>query len=136
MARRQHPTVRAPKANQQERVQRRIAIDHLLVRALHGSLSPLEAERLAEYVRAEQQVADKTRESLARTTRALERRTRAFDATIQEFEARIAELEAALGIGDEVPQEAADGPVARLEPAPVAPDVQAAPDAAHGRTAA
>ncbi|WP_030169049.1 hypothetical protein [Streptomyces sp. NRRL S-813] len=89
---RQHPTVRAPKANQQERAQRRTTIDVLLHRAIHGVLSTTEASLLAEYVRAEQQLADKTRRTLTDTTQALQRHREAADAVIQALEARIDEL--------------------------------------------
>ncbi|MEV5414743.1 hypothetical protein [Streptomyces albogriseolus] len=87
-------TTRAPKPNQHERSQRQTAIDHLITRALRGALSIPEAAVLAEYVRAERQLADKTRRSLADTTRALQRHREAADAEIRRLEERIAELTA------------------------------------------
>ena len=85
-------TIRADKPNQQERSARRATIDVLLQRALRGVLTIPEAAVLADYVRAEQRNADKTRQSLGHTTRALERHRQAADAEIQRLEARIAEL--------------------------------------------
>ena len=86
------PTVRAPKPNQHERAHRKVAIDALLQRALRGMLTIPEAALLAEYVRAEQRLADKTRRSLADTTRALQRHREAADTEIRRLEERIAEL--------------------------------------------
>ncbi|MGW3196281.1 hypothetical protein ACWDBD_17180 [Streptomyces sp. NPDC001118] len=86
------PTTRADKPNQQERSARRATIDVLLQRALRGVLTVPEAAVLADYWRAEQRNADKTRQSLAHTTRALERHRAAADAEIQRLEQRIAEL--------------------------------------------
>lgn len=86
------PAVRAPKPNQHDRATRQATIDVLLGRALRGALTIPEAALLAEYVRAERQVADKTRRSLADTTRALERHRAAADAEIRRLEERIDEL--------------------------------------------
>lgn len=86
-------TVRAPKPNQHDRATRQAVIDNLIGRALRGALTIPEAAVLADYWRAEQQVAEKTRRSLGDTTRALERHRAAAAETIQELEARIAELE-------------------------------------------
>lgn len=83
---------RAPKPNQHERAQRQAIIDTLLARALRGALTVPEAAVLAEYWRAEQRLADKTRISLGDTTRALASHRAAADAEIQRLEARIAEL--------------------------------------------
>lgn len=83
---------RAPKPNQHERAQRQAVIDTLLARALRGVLTVPEAAVLAEYWRAEQRLADKTRISLGDTTRALASHRAAADAEIQRLEARIAEL--------------------------------------------
>lgn len=83
---------RAPKPNQHERAQRRATIETLLGRALRGVLTIPEAAVLADYMRAEWRVADKTRVSLGDTTRALASHRAAADAEIQRLEARIAEL--------------------------------------------
>jgi hypothetical protein len=85
-------TTRAPKPNQHERTQRQTAIDHLITRALRGVLTVPEAAVLADYVRAERLLADKTRRSLADTTRALQRHREAADAEIRRLEERITEL--------------------------------------------
>lgn len=98
------PQTRAPKPNQHERAQRQAVIDTLLGRALRGVLSVPEAALLADYWRAEQRLAEKTRRSLADTTRALERNREAADAEIQRLEVQIAEL---AGTGDQEPQETA-----------------------------
>lgn len=90
------PTPRALKPNQQERAQRRTTIDTLLARALRGALTIPEAALLADYVRAEQRQADKTRESLAHTTRALQRHREAAATAILEAEQRAEQAEAAL----------------------------------------
>jgi hypothetical protein len=87
-------TTRAPKPNQHERSQRQTAIDHLITRALRGVLTVPEAAVLADYVRAERLLADKTRRSLADTTRALQRHREAADAEIRRLEERITELTA------------------------------------------
>lgn len=86
------PPIRAPKPNQHERTQRQTTIDVLLTRALRGVLTIPEAAVLAEYVRAEQRLAEKTRRSLADTTRALQRHREAADAEIRRLEERIGEL--------------------------------------------
>lgn len=83
---------RAPKPNQIERVQRHAVIDALVQRALGGELTIPEAALLAECVRADREVADKTRRSLGETTRALQRIREAADAEVQGLEARVAEL--------------------------------------------
>jgi hypothetical protein len=83
---------RAPKPNQHERAGRQGAIDALLQRALRGVLTIPEAAVLADYWRAERQVADKTRRSLGDTTRALQRHREAADAEIRRLEDQIAEL--------------------------------------------
>jgi hypothetical protein len=82
--------VRAPKPNQHERSQRQAVIDNLLGRALRGSLTIPEAALLADYVRAERHLADKTRRSLANTTRALQRHREAADEEIRRLEERLA----------------------------------------------
>lgn len=87
-----HPSTRAPKPNQHERAARQGAIDALLRRALRGALTIPEAAVLADYWRAEQQLAEKTRRSLGDTTRALQRHREAADAEIRRLEDRIAEL--------------------------------------------
>ncbi|MGW0579211.1 hypothetical protein ACWD25_25335 [Streptomyces sp. NPDC002920] len=84
--------VRAPKPNQHERAHRQAAVEALLQRALRGLLTIPEAAVLAEYWRAEQQLAEKTRHRLGDTTRALQRHREAADAEIQRLEARIEEL--------------------------------------------
>ncbi|MGQ4343536.1 hypothetical protein [Streptomyces sp. SAS_275] len=94
MNNRKTPTLRAPKPNEHERAQRQAAIEILLTRALRGVISIPEVAVLADYWRAERDLADKTRRSLGATTRALERNRTAADAEIQRLEARIAELEA------------------------------------------
>lgn len=88
------PATRAPKPNQHERNQRQATIDNLLGRALRGVLTIPEAAVLADYWRAEQRLADKTRRSLGDTTRALDRHREAADTEIQRLEARIEELTA------------------------------------------
>lgn len=92
MTARPKPAVRAAKPNQHERHNRQATIDVLLGRALRGALTIPEAALLAEYVRAERQVADKTRRSLGDTSRALERHRAAAADAIQQLEARIDEL--------------------------------------------
>jgi hypothetical protein len=86
--------VRAPKPNQHDRAHRQAVIDTLLSRACRGALSIPEAALLAEYWRAEQRLAEKTRRSLADTTRALQRHREAADAEIRRLEESIAELTA------------------------------------------
>ncbi|MFI9598887.1 hypothetical protein ACIHCX_03230 [Streptomyces sp. NPDC052043] len=109
MPRREHPTVRAPKANQRERALRQAAIDTLLHRGVHGVLTVPEAQALAENVWAERKLEGKTRERLTETTQALQRNREAADAEIQRLEARVEELEAALecGTGGTVDERAA-----------------------------
>lgn len=85
-------TARAPKPNQHDRAARQSTIDALLQRALRGALTIPEAAVLAEYWRAEQRLAEKTRRSLADTTRALQRHREAADTEIQRLEACNAEL--------------------------------------------
>ncbi|MET7975793.1 hypothetical protein ABZW44_22660 [Streptomyces mirabilis] len=97
MSGRRSPAVRAPKPNEHERAQRQAAVEILLRRALHGVISIPEAAVLADYWRAERELADKTRRSLGETTRALQRNREAADAEIQRLEARVAELEGVLG---------------------------------------
>jgi len=87
-------TVRAPKPNQHDRATRQTVIDNLLGRALRGALTIPEAAVLADYWRAEQQLAEKTRRSLGNTTRALERHRAAADAEIQRLEALVEQLTA------------------------------------------
>ncbi|MEU1443063.1 hypothetical protein [Streptomyces mirabilis] len=96
MSSRRSPAVRAPKPNEHERAQRQAAVEILLRRALHGVISIPEAAVLADYWRAERELADKTRRSLGETTRALQRNREAADAEIQRLEARVAELEGVL----------------------------------------
>lgn len=86
------PAVRAPKPNQHDRANRQTTIDTLLQRALRGLLTIPEAAVLAEYVQAERRAAEKTRQSLTRTTRALERHREAADTEIRRLEERVAEL--------------------------------------------
>lgn len=129
---RKAPAVRAPKPNEHERAQRQAAVEILLRRGLHGVLSVPEAAVLADYWRAEQELADKTRRSLGETTRALQRNRLAADAEIQRLEARVAELEAAAGA--EAALEAADGPRSAPEPASGGRDVRDALGAAQGRS--
>jgi hypothetical protein len=86
------PRVRAPKPNQHDRAHRQAALEALIRRALLGMLTIPEAALLAEYWRAEQKLAEKTRRSLADTTRALQRHREAADAEIRRLEERIAEL--------------------------------------------
>jgi cell division protein FtsB len=129
---RRSPAVRAPKPNEHERAQRQAAVEILLRRGLHGVLSVPEAAVLADYWRAERELADKTRRSLGETTRALQRNREAADAEIQRLEARVAELEAARGA--EAPQETADGPQDASGAANGARDVRGAPKAADGRS--
>ena len=83
------PATRAPKPNQHDRAARQTAIEALLKRALRGLLTIPEAAVLAEYWRAEQRLADKTRRSLSDTTRALQRHRQAADAEIQRLEALV-----------------------------------------------
>lgn len=87
-----HPTTRAPKPNQHERATRQTVIDNLIGRALRGALTIPEAALLADYVRAERLVADKTRRSLGDTTRALQRHREAADDEIRRLEARVDKL--------------------------------------------
>jgi cell division protein FtsB len=129
---RRSPAVRAPKPNEHERAQRQAAVEILLRRALHGVLSVPEAAVLADYWRAERELADKTRRSLGETTRALQRNREAADAEIRRLEARVAELEAETGT--EVVQEATDGAQGVQEAANGARDVRGAARAADGRT--
>jgi hypothetical protein len=124
--------VRAPKPNEHERAQRQAAVEILLRRALHGVLSVPEAAVLADYWRAERELADKTRRSLGETTRALQRNREAADVEIRRLEARVAELEAARGA--EAAQEPAGGPQGAQEAANGGPDVLGAARAADGRT--
>jgi hypothetical protein len=67
-------------------------MEALIRRALLGMLTIPEAALFAEYWRAEQRLAEKTRRSLADTTRALQRHREAADAEIRRLEERIAEL--------------------------------------------
>jgi hypothetical protein len=133
-----HQTIRAPKPNQHERATRQAVIDNLLGRALRGALTIPEAALLADYVRAERLVADKTRRSLGDTTRALQRHREAADAEVQRLEARVEELLAgSSGAPREAPvgrQEGAGGAVAALEVVSGAPDVPGAAEAAEGRS--
>ncbi|MFD7999891.1 hypothetical protein [Streptomyces mirabilis] len=129
---RKTPAVRAPKPNEHERAQRAAAIEILLRRGLHGVLSVPEAAVLADYWRAERELADKTRRSLGETTRALQRNREAADAEIQRLEARVAELEAERGT--EAVQEATGGPQGAPEAANGARDVRGAARAAEGRS--
>ena len=95
---------RAAKPNQQERAQRRAVIDTLLGRALRGVLTIPEAALLADYVRAEQRLADTTRRALADTTRALQRHREAADAAVLEAEQRAEGVVARIaGLADEHP---------------------------------
>lgn len=89
-----HPKTasRAPKPTQHDRAARQTAINALLQRALRGTLTIPEAAVLADYWRAEQQVADKTRRSLGDTTRALQRHREAADMEIQRLEALVEQL--------------------------------------------
>lgn len=88
-----HPQrTRAPKPNQHDRAARQATIDVLLQRALRGALTIPEAAVLADYWRAEQRLAEKTRRSLGDTTRALERHRAAADTEIQRLEALVADL--------------------------------------------
>jgi hypothetical protein len=125
------PTVRAPKPNQHDRATRQTVIDNLLGRALRGAITVPEAALLADYVRAERLVADKTRRSLADTTRALQRHREAADAEVQRLEARVEEL---LAGGNGAPREAVDGPQGALEAVGGARDVRGAARAAEGRS--
>jgi len=127
---RKTPAIRAPKPNEHERAQRQATIEILLRRALHGVLSVPEAAVLADYWRAERELADKTRRSLGETTRALQRNREAADAEIRRLEARVAELEA--DRGTEAPREATDGPQGVQEAANGARDVRGAARAADG----
>ncbi|MEV7364287.1 hypothetical protein [Streptomyces sp. NPDC091299] len=99
MSNRRTPAVRAPKPNEHERAQRQAAIEILLQRALRGVLSVPEAAVLADYWRAERELADKTRRSLGETTRALQRNREAADEEIQRLEGRVAELEGGAPVG-------------------------------------
>ncbi|MGW4825017.1 hypothetical protein ACWEP4_40445, partial [Streptomyces sp. NPDC004227] len=92
MPRREHPTVRAPKVNQRERIQREETIDNLLGRALQGKLTIPEAAVLAEYWRDDRRKNAKTRKRLTDITRALQRHREAADAVIQGLEEQVAEL--------------------------------------------
>lgn len=89
---RRKPAVRALHPGVQERLQREAAIDALLQRALRGVLTIPEAAVLADYVRADRRVAEKTRKRLTETTRALERHREAADTEIRRLEDRIDEL--------------------------------------------
>jgi len=129
---RRTPAVRAPKANEHERAQRQAAVEILLRRALHGVLSVPEAAVLADYWRAERELADKTRRSLGETTRALQRNREAADAEIQRLEAHVEELLAAASV---TPGEALDGRQAGQEPAKAAADVRGAVRPAGGHSA-
>lgn len=127
--------IRAPKPNQHERSQRQTVIDNLLGRALRGALTIPEAALLADYVRAERLVADKTRRSLGDTTRALQRHREAADAEVQRLEARVEEL---LAGGSGSPREASagrqegvGGAVAALEAVNRAPDARGAAEPAE-----
>ena len=91
---RRKPAVRALHPGVQERLQREAAIDALVKRGLLGVLTIPEAAVLADYVRADRRVAEKTRKRLTETTRALERHREAADAEIRQLEDRIAELTA------------------------------------------
>jgi hypothetical protein len=129
---RRSPAVRAPKPNEHERAQRQAAIEILLRRALHGVLSVPEAAVLADYWRAERELADKTRRSLGETTRALQRNREAADAEIRRLEARMAELEAATGT--EGAQEGVGGPQGVQDAVDGARDVRGVPKATEGRS--
>jgi C4-dicarboxylate-specific signal transduction histidine kinase len=94
------PRARAPKPNQHDRAARQATIDALLQRALRGVLTIPEAAVLAEYWRAEQRLAEKTRRSLADTTRALQRHREAADAEIRRLENQIKELAKLLTDGE------------------------------------
>lgn len=133
MSSRKSPAVRAPKPNEHERAQRQATIEILMRRALHGVLTPAEAAVLADYWRAERELADKTRRSLGETTRALERNRVAADTEILRLEARVAELEAEFSAT--APQEAVSGPQGVEEAARAVPDGRGAPRASSGRTA-
>ena len=89
---RRKPAVRALHPGVQERLQREAAIDALLQRALRGVLTIPEAAVLADYVRADRRVAEKTRKRLTETTRALERHREAADTEMRRLEEEIAEL--------------------------------------------
>lgn len=128
MSPRRRPEARAPKPNQHERAQRQAVIDNLLGRALRGVLTIPEAALLAEYWRAERQLADKTRRSLADTTRALQRHREAADAEVRRLEERLAEL------GVDGPSEALSGPVAGEQPSGGERDAGRAGDASDGLT--
>jgi hypothetical protein len=129
---------RAPKPNQHERATRQAVIDNLIGRALRGALTIPEAALLADYVRADRLVADKTRRSLGDTTRALQRHREAADAEVQRLEARVEELLA----GDSgAPREASAGPregvggaVAALEAVSGAGGVRGAAEPAEARS--
>jgi hypothetical protein len=95
-------------------------------------LSVPEAAVLADYWRAERELADKTRRSLGETTRALQRNREAADAEIQRLEARVAELESERGT--EMVQEATGGPQGVQEAANGRPGVRGAARAAQGRS--
>jgi len=89
---RRKPAVRALHPGVQERLQREAAIDALVKRGLRGVLTIPEAAVLADYVRADRRVAEKTRKRLTETTRALERHREAADTEIRRLEDRIDEL--------------------------------------------
>lgn len=89
------PNGHALKPNHRERIQRETVIDNLLQRALRGVLTIPEAALLAEYWRAEQRTAEKTRRRLTDTTRALQRHREAADTEIQRLEQCIDQLLAA-----------------------------------------
>ncbi|WP_405747738.1 hypothetical protein [Streptomyces canus] len=91
---RRKPAVRALHPGVQERLQREAAIDALLQRGLRGVLTIPEAAVLADYVRADRRVAEKTRKRLTETTQALQRHREAADTEIRRLEDRIAEITA------------------------------------------
>lgn len=117
------PGDRALKPNQQERAQRRTTIDTLLARALRGVLTIPEAALLADYVRAEQRLADKTRQSLAHTTRALQRHREAAATAILEAEQRAEQAEAQQQPETEAPADPWSISYHRPSPAELNPNV-------------
>lgn len=131
----QPPRVRAPKPNQHERTQRQLVIDNLIGRALRGVLTIPEAAVLADYVRAERQLSDKTRRSLAHTTRALQRHREAADAEIRRLEERVAELTGASEVGNAPPSEPAGARLTASQPANGTRDARPPERPADGRTA-
>ncbi|MEV0444779.1 hypothetical protein AB0I84_04740 [Streptomyces spectabilis] len=82
------PQQRAPKGRDRDRDDRRAVVDVLLTRAQRGVLTPAEGALLAEHVREEQRLADKSRRAMAGTTRALARHRQAADEAIVEAEQR------------------------------------------------